>query len=431
MENAVVYPRFRFFVGFAFCFYWFTFGVVTVIFAPLLSTVANEFGAQVGSLMMALMSLNAIGIGLGTVATGYLVDKIGSRWVLLLSATMITVYLATVPYISHTVTQIIICRFIEGFCSGPVFSTLAKITRAWFPPKEHGVFNGVANGVMAAGFAGTYLVLVPWLTYFDADWRKMIQSIALLSSVAIVLLAFTFLGKEPKAPQWSFTPEQVEAAKRDFSRALRLPTFWVGAALLTLAMTVMQVINGLTPSYVFLPKPMGLGMHDAWAGPRLAFIQIGMIASGVLLSFLLHKLCRNKPKRVCMIGFVMTGLSCMSLVMPFACNPAWRLSVVFFLMGFFMNINYPSVTVFVAANYPLPILGRAFAVCATVAQFVSAAFSGFSGYMLNVTHTFTAVYGTCLMLCVIAFLLSFFLNPVRAFQKTESAWEQTKVEVGA
>jgi MFS family permease len=235
MENAVVYPRFRFFVGFAFCFYWFTFGVVTVIFAPLLSTVANEFGAQVGSLMMALMSLNAIGIGLGTVATGYLVDKIGSRWVLLLSATMITVYLATVPYISHTVTQIIICRFIEGFCSGPVFSTLAKITRAWFPPKEHGVFNGVANGVMAAGFAGTYLVLVPWLTYFDADWRKMIQSIALLSSVAIVLLAFTFLGKEPKAPQWSFTPEQVEAAKRDFSRALRLPTFWVGAALLTLA----------------------------------------------------------------------------------------------------------------------------------------------------------------------------------------------------
>lgn len=415
MQNEVPYPKFRHFVMFAVAFTWFTFGVVTVIFAPLLPDIGEEFNREVGSLMIVFMSLNSVGIGLGTVVSGSLVDKIGPRKVLLGSSILVTVYLLSVPHFSQSVTQLVILRFCEGFVYGPVMSTLAKISQRWFPYKEQGRFNGIAVASIAVGFAATYLVFAPWLTYFDGNWRKMIQSISVLTIASVVLVAISLLGKEPPLHAWA-VPAGSNPDK-DFATALKLPVFWVGAIVLTLAMSFMQVVNGLTPAYVFSAKPLGLAMKPWIAGPCLAFIQVGMVLQGLLMGFILNKIFKGKPKYVCMMGFLASGVFSYCITLPFGHSSLQVLCVFLFLMGFFMNCNWPAISVFIATNYPPHILGRAFAVCSSCATFGAAALSALAGWMLDKTHTFTSVYLSCLIMAVVAALLASMMNPVTAFKK--------------
>ena len=246
-QNAVAYPKFRWFVMFTAAFAWITFGVVTMIFAPLLSTIADEFGRPVGGLMARFMALNSIGIGLGALLSGWLVDKFGPRKVLLGSMVLVTAYLVTVPHFSQTIPELVILRFCEGFVAGPIHSTLAKLGQRWFPKNEQGFFNGVTNASIAVGFAGVYLFFAPWGEYFEGDWRKMIQSISVLTLTSIVLLVITLMKKEPPLQKWAAGGA---SESEDFKKAIGIPTFWVGAFLLMCAMTFMSTINGLTPTYV-------------------------------------------------------------------------------------------------------------------------------------------------------------------------------------
>ena len=86
-----------------------------------------------------------------------------------------------------------------------------------------------------------------------------------------------------------------------------------------------------------------------------------------------------------------------------------------------MNIGYPTVTAFTAANYPPHTLGKVFGVCGGISVYMGAFFSGMAGWILNRTQTFTAVFGFILAIGIFACIVSaIFLNPVRAFAKREA-----------
>jgi MFS family permease len=394
-------------------FAWITFGVVTMIFAPLLSTIADEFGREVGGLMVRFMALNSIGIGLGALSSGFLVDKFGPRKVLLGSMLLVTAYLLTVPHFSQTIPQLVVLRFAEGLVAGPIHSTLAKLGQRWFPKNEQGLFNGVTNASIAVGFAGVYLLFGPWVDYFEGDWRKMVQSIALLTGTSIILLVIALMKKEPPLQKWAASSGASPEA--DFRTAIRIPTFWLGAFLLMCAMTFMSTINGLTPSYVLRPRPMGLSSPGLLI--YLSVIKIGMVVMGFGMGFVLNKIFKQNVKLLCIVGYTMSAILafCMSLRFTFSAIPI--MCVFLFLIGFWMNCEYPAVTVFVATNYPPHILGRVFAICSCCAVFGSAIISGFAGLLLDWTHTFTSVYCLCAGLALAAAVASTMLNPVKEFNK--------------
>jgi len=426
--NAVEYPKFRWFVLFTAAFAWITFGVVTMIFSPLLSTIASEFGREVGGMMARFMALNSIGIGLGALFSGWLVDRFGPRKVLLGSMVLVTAYLLSVPHFSQTIPQLTFLRFCEGFVAGPIHSTLAKLGQRWFPKNEQGFFNGVTNASIAVGFAGVYLLFTPWGEYFEGDWRKMIQSIAVLTITSIVLLTITLMKKEPPLQKWAAgtgaSPEE------DFKKAIRIPTFWVGAFLLMCAMTFMSTINGLTPTYVIQPKPLGLS-KAIWI-PYLSIIKLGMIIMGFGMGFVLNKIFGGVPKRAVIVGSTFSGILAFCFTLSPITSTLPIFCVVLFLIGFWMNCEYPSVTVFVAHNYPPAILGRAFAVCSCCAVFGSAIISGFAGLLLDWTHTFKSVYLLCMCLAFAAAVVATRLNPVKEFAKQpEPKPEAATATVGA
>jgi len=430
MENAVAYPKFRIFVGIAATIAWINIGWIIVGFAPLMPFIAAEFNVSIGTVMIACMVTNAIAGGISIILTGPLVDKFGPRKVLFVSALLCVVYALLIPYFSHSIMEIAALRVLSGlFGHGALFAGKAALAQRWFPRKEQGTWIGIWNAAFAIGVAGLYLTYFPLMKYFNqvmcgdicdiAPWRQVGAFVALPSGILAVMMLITLFGKEPVVVRHA---GHAEAVQKFFSIALKLPVLWAGAILLGCAQGIMQSINGLTFSYLNLPKP-GLEWLPSDAGPAMTFVQCGMIVSGFLMGAMLLYIFRGSIKWLAASFFLLAGLSAFFLVSTFSTASLFHMEISFVLVGFFMNIGYPAVTTFIAQNYPPPILGKVFGVSGGISIFLGAVFSGLSGKIVDWTNSFTAMYGFILAIGVFACIVSaIFLSPVKefAFAKKEA-----------
>ena len=82
-----------------------------------------------------------------------------------------------------------------------------------------------------------------------------------------------------------------------------------------------------------------------------------------------------------------------------------------------INLGWPTVTAFITANYPPHILGKVFAISSGISLLGGAIFSALCGIILNVTHSFAAVFGFMSLFGLVAGILAIStLKPVKAFK---------------
>lgn len=427
MENAVVYPKFRFLVGIAEAWAWLNIGWVIVGFAPLLTFISAEYDVPVGVVMIGVMALNSVAGGTGVILCGPLIDKFGPRKVLFVSGILMVIYALLIPHFSNNLTQLVILRLLAGLVGhGPIFAGKAAMAQRWFPRKEQGTWIGIWNATFAVGTAVMYLVYFPLLKYFDGEWRDVAAFSAVPSGILALLMLITLFGKEPAVARHGGAAEDI---KKDFGLALKLPVFWAGGILLGCAQGIMQSVNGLTASYMMIPAPVGLGWKPFLAGPAVSFVQWGMIASGFLMGLILLYIFRGNIKWLASSTFLLAGVAAFALVTPFAKASLAHMQFAFVCVGFMMNLGYPSVTTFVTSNYPPRILGKIFGVSGGISVYLGALFSGIAGAILDKSHTFTAVYGFIfaigLFACIVA---AIFLNPVKIYKQNEAPVAQMAAE---
>lgn len=415
MDNAVEYPKFRFVVGFTSAWAWFTFGVIVLTYAPMLRTMSQEFHCPVGTLLIGLMSVNSIASGTGTLLTGPLVDKYGPRKVLLVSAILVLLYCILIPVCSHSVAQLVALRIYQGLAIGPLFSSMAALTQRWFPRKEQGTMIGINKGVFAVGSAVMFLLVPPLMQHFHGNWRLTAASAGVLMAVQVVLMIIIQFGNEPAMARRG---GHGAAQGNDFKVCLALPVFWAGAVLLGIAQGVMQSVNGLVPSFLQSPSPLGLGFKPFISGHAIAFIQYGMIISGLVTGAILLYLFRGSAKWMAATMFLLAGIATYSIFLPTLNSSMNKLEVVFFVTGFLMNFGFPVVTAFITANYPPHILGKVFAISSGISVFGGAVFSAISASLLNATHSYNAVFAFLGVTGLLGFLITAtMLNPVKAFKR--------------
>jgi MFS transporter, ACS family, hexuronate transporter len=440
MENTVVYPKFRFIVGIAATLAWINIGWVIVGFAPLLTFISDEFNVPLGMVMILVMSLNALAGGTSVILCGPLVDKYGPRKVLFVSAILLVAYSLLIPYFAHNIYQVMALRVLAGVVGhGPLFAGKAALAQRWFPRKEQGTWIGIWNSGFAVGVAALYLTYYPLLKHYEGEWRDVGAWVVVPSALLAILMFITLFGKEPpmarrgglgslvQNPEKQLFPGDIRGGqrggpadfvKKDFAIALKLPVLWAGAILLGLAQGVMQSINGLTASYLMAAKPLGLDWRPDLAGAAMTFIQYGMIVSGFLIGVMLVYIFRGSYKWQASTTFFLAGLAAICLTSAFATAGLGHMKICFLAVGFMMNIGYPVVTAFTAANYPPHILGKVFGVCGGISVYMGAFLSGVAGWILDKTHTFTAVYAFILAIGIVACIVAaIFLNPVTAYKR--------------
>lgn len=419
MDNTVVYPKFRYFVGFAAAWAWINIGWVIVGFAPLLTYISAEYKVPLGIVMICVMALNSVAGGTSALLCGPLVDKYGPRKVLFVSGILLTVYSLLIPYFSHNLTELVVLRLLAGLVGhGPIFAGKAAMAQRWFPRKEQSTWIGIWNATFALGAAVMYMVYSPLLKGFGGEWRVVGAFSAVPSAILAILMGITLFGKEPEVVRHGGPATVVQ---KDFSIALKLPVFWVGGILLGCAQGIMQSINGLTASYLMSPQPLGLAWKPFLAGPAMTYIQWGMIISGSLMGAMLAFIFRGRIKWLASSSYLLAGLAAYFMTSSFSTASLSHMQISFVLVGFMMNLGYPSVTTFITQNYPPHILGKVFGICGGISVYMGAFFSGLAGSILDKTHTFTSVYGfICaigIFACIVAAAM---LNPVKTFTKREA-----------
>ena len=89
-------------------------GVFTIVFAPILGLVAREFGVSVGQITILAIASYTFTAAAAIIVSGPVLDRLGIRLPLIAGAVLLVVAMGLVPYLSHTLTGIVILRIVAG-----------------------------------------------------------------------------------------------------------------------------------------------------------------------------------------------------------------------------------------------------------------------------------------------------------------------------
>jgi MFS family permease len=200
----------------------------TCLGAPLVSTVAlKHVAADLGgyrSIPSAALSLAMLGTGVGGLAMGWLADRFGVRWVIMLGAAMVCAGLmlsasgqALELYVGHGL-------FIGLLGNAAIHAPLYVYVTRWFEAQR-----GTALALIASG---QYVAGAVWPPIFERavaayGWRQCMVGFALFIVVVVLPLAALFLRAPPELPE----PRPGGAAAAGKSTVLGLPPNLVFALL--------------------------------------------------------------------------------------------------------------------------------------------------------------------------------------------------------
>lgn len=176
----------RWLILFGVWFIYGAFGLIATSLAPLVQLLETDLGmshAAMGSVMGAwqLVFIAA------AVPCGILLDRLGSRWALLIGA----LFIAASAYgrsIAGNYGELLLAVMLFGV-GGPIISAGApKVIATWFQGASRGLAMGIYITGPAIGGVLSLTLTHSWLLpHFDGDWRRIFVLWACLASVAGLL----------------------------------------------------------------------------------------------------------------------------------------------------------------------------------------------------------------------------------------------------
>lgn len=143
----------------------------------------EQFGL-LGSSFFFLFSISAI-------VVGFIVNKVPTRWVLLVLATVWA--LAQFPMVGTvSFTTLLICRIVLGAGEGPAFSVAAHAVYKWFPDEK----RTLPTAILSQGSAFGVILAVPALNWVivNHSWHYAFGALGVVGLIWVC--AWLALGKE-------------------------------------------------------------------------------------------------------------------------------------------------------------------------------------------------------------------------------------------
>ena len=280
----------------------------------LASPLSEEFGWNRGEIFFAITVLT-IGIILGILASGPLLDRFGSRKVLLVSVALSILVVAPAPFYVSSLPTFYLMIFLGSFLGGPTNTVAyARVVASWFD-KRRGLFIGVNASGMGTGFA-----LVPLLTNQVLGYGGWHAGYYLLTGIMLVVVLpsiFLLVVDEPRnvglevdgraaSPNDEQESDKLQSSL-SFSQAVKTPAFILLVILApTLAFALYGTFSQLVPMMgdrgidstlaAFIASTVGISMAvarllvgfllDHFFAPRLAMFLFGLSLLGVLFLLL-------------------------------------------------------------------------------------------------------------------------------------------------
>jgi MFS transporter, ACS family, D-galactonate transporter len=206
----------------------------------------EQFGL-LGSSFFFLFSIAAI-------AVGFIVNRIATRWVLLVLAMIWA--LAQFPMVGTvSFSTLLICRVILGAGEGPAFSVAAHAIYKWFPDEK----RTLPTAILSQGSAFGVILAVPALNWVivNHSWHYAFGALGVVGLMWVV--AWLILGRE--GPLVNPVAMTTAEPRISYFRLLTSRTF-VGCCAATFG-AYWALSLGLTWFTPFIVKGLGFAQQDA------------------------------------------------------------------------------------------------------------------------------------------------------------------------
>ena len=377
------------------------FGLIAVSLSPLVQRIESDLGfshAAMGSIM-GVWQLVYIG---AAVPCGLLLDRVLSRWSLLLGASLIAVS-ALGRSLATDYWTLLFAVGLFGI-GGPIISAGApKVIASWFEGKDRGLAMGIyMTGPALGGVAALTLTHSLLLPAFDNDWRPIFKLWAGLALGAGLL--WWLLASHTKVRAHEVAQARDDAANSDARLGVRALLAIPGVQLVMLMSVGAFLFNhGLNN---WLPEILRQGgMTLVQAGYWAAFPTL----VGIVGSLVIPRLATPERRFGILLALFLIAAGA-SILLQFIAQP-W-LSLGLLLQGIARSAM---MTVLILTLVELPGIGQRNAGAASGLFFSAAEIGGVLGPLgLGVIYQATGGFDWSLaMLCAVAFLLALAVGRLR------------------
>jgi predicted MFS family arabinose efflux permease len=409
MEHVEKHTGYRWVVLLAGCIAICSIYVDMIAYAPILGDIAGKLNIEIGAATNLMMGF-VLSVACVLIWGGVVCDKFGITTALVLGLLCSTVPTALIPLIGGNFTAVMLARLVQGASVGFVFATIGPILALWFPPREHGLASGLLIGSISLGCAiGVFLS--PAILGITGSWEKTVFILGTPGWVAI-LLAIIVTRKSPPAigePEAQASTAAPPAETVSFLGALASPVTWLGSLIVFCNAWAMYCLYNLVPPYLAANPPMGLGLGAAMAGKlSIAVTVIGLFAT-IFGGIFFDKVAKGNSRIAAIIGFLISACAVL-ILLPAVSQSVAVLTLCLLFTGWGIPFMGPSLSAYIAMNYPPSIVGRMIGWWFGFGTFGGAAGLYLGGMSISKTGNFYMAIGLISVVSVVGIILSIFLK---------------------
>jgi MFS family permease len=418
MIDNRVYSPYRWVILLAGCLSLVSYSIDMIAYAPIFGEVAKDLNVDMGAAINLSVAF-AMAVGVCMVLGGIFVDKCGITIALVVGLLCASLPAALMPWIGQSYAVVFVSRLIQGVVAISMSAT-GPILALWFPREEHGLAGGLLMGSLSVG-AAFGVVASPVIFDVVGSWQKTVGVLSIPGWVAIlVVLLVTRRPPSPKVVETVMGPHESASSAMTYRKALGSPVTWVGTFITLANAWGLYGLYNIVPPYLAAQAPLGLGLGPVLAGKlSLALTLVGIpafIGGGVFFD----KVAKGNHRPAIWIGFLMTGLFTYLLLFPFVYQNLLLLGTFLVIAGMGMGFMAPSITGFIAMNYPPNFVGSMVGWWFGFGTFAGGALATYmAGLSTGRLGSFYWALTPVSLVCCIGVVLGFFLRPYRKSKEVE------------
>lgn len=411
MQNDFVYPNFRWFIMLTVAFGYCVIGVLLIAPATIVGIIAKEMSITVGQASMITMGTYTLAAAVAAILSGIFIDRFGVPKTITAGSIIVVLAVLATPFVGHTAGGLAITRIFVGLGGAPIAACCATVAARWFPEHERAIFAGIQGAGASIGIALGFVIVPQIMKAANGNWLFTLGWLSIGPIVTLILCIVTIFVPEPKFHLADQTDSDSGPLGNVFGLSVRQSAFYIGIACFGAFCWIMNAFNDLTPGYIAVAPPTGLGFGPTVAGQSMMFVQIGMIIGSFATGFIFQKIFKGKTKPVLATGFMAAAICMLSVKFEAVYANKGVLITALFFAGFFQAFIIPVMAAFIARHYPASVSGRVYGISLGT-SFIGSALGVFVGStFLHFTGNYQASILAVSIVAVLGFLAALSLNP--------------------
>ncbi len=291
--------------------------------APFLKEDLDLTSAEVGL----FMSASAFGSMFSTIPAGWLADRVGVRWLLLIGEAFAGIFIAGM-FVVTTFTDGLILMALGGVGMGCVMPSTTKAVIEWFPARERATAMGIKQTAVNVGGIITATTL-PTVA-LALSWHYGFLGIGIIA-VVIGVASFILYRQPPQSTSFN-TPKPIVSskAKPSVREVLGSRDIWL---LIGNGMCLI-VIEFSAIAYFVLYLKETLLFNIVTAGFFLAIMEGGGTVGKPITGLISDRLFHGGRKKVLAFMCCLTFAMCMALIFLAQDSPMWLVVPLCLVLGF-------------------------------------------------------------------------------------------------